>query len=211
VSTPAHGATPAGLRLAAARRARRLEVLTIAWNAVEFVLTVGLGVAAGSLALMAFGFDSVAEILASGAVLWTLQGELDVRRQRIALRLVACAFFLLASALAAGAIYNLVTAHRPDTSIPGIVYLAMAAVVMYGLARAKQRAELVNVNHPLVHEARVTLLDAGLATSVLLALLVNAAFDWWWADAVATLVVAAVAVVEGALAPKEHRSDQPVS
>jgi divalent metal cation (Fe/Co/Zn/Cd) transporter len=193
-------------RASASLRARRLEIATIVWNVAEIGVTIALGVSAGSLALIAFGLDSVAEIAASAAVLWTLRGTLDRQRERVALRLVAAAFFFLAAVLAAGGIHNLVSGHRPEESIPGIVYLALAAGVMYALSRAKRRAELTAVNHPLVHEARVTLLDAGLASGVLLALVANTAFGWWWADGVATLLVAAVAVVEGVMAPKEHES-----
>jgi divalent metal cation (Fe/Co/Zn/Cd) transporter len=192
----------------APRRARRLEQATIAWNILEIGVTVGLGIAAGSLALIAFGLDSIAEVLASGVVVWTLRGDLDRRRERIALRLVAAAFFLLAAVLAAGGVYNLATGHRPDSSIPGIIYLAVTAAVMYALARAKRRAELAAANHPLVHEARVTLLDSFLAVGVLVALVLNDALDWWWADSAAALLVAAAATVEGALALVDHESER---
>jgi divalent metal cation (Fe/Co/Zn/Cd) transporter len=193
----------------AARHAGRLELATIAWNILEVGVTLALGISAGSLALIAFGLDSIAEILASAAVLWTLRADLDRRREHAALRVVASAFFVLAAVLAVGAIYNLATGHRPDSSIPGIAYLAVTAAVMYGLARAKRRAELARVNHSLVHEARVTLLDAALATGVLLALVVNTAFDWWWADSVAALLVAAAAVIEGVMAPVAHEPERP--
>jgi divalent metal cation (Fe/Co/Zn/Cd) transporter len=191
--------------------ARRLEIVTILWNAVEMAVTIMLGVAAGSLALIAFGLDSVAEILASAAVLWSLRSDVARGRERFSLRLVAGAFFLLATVLAAGSIYNLATGHRPDSSLPGMLYLAVAATVMYGLARSKRRAALGVDNHPLVHEARVTYLDAILAVGVLLALLMNAALGWWWADSAAALLVAAMAVIEGAMAPIAHQSNDPSS
>ena len=195
----------------AVRRARNLELATIGWNVLEIGITIGLGIAAKSLALIAFGLDSIAEILASGAVLWTLHSDLGSRRERAALRLVAAAFFLLAALLVAGSVRNLALGHHPDTSVPGMVWLAMTAAVMFGLARAKRRAALAAVNHSLVHEARVTMLDAALASGVLLALIVNATLGWWWADSVAALLVAAMAVVEGVLAPVEHGFGRPVA
>jgi divalent metal cation (Fe/Co/Zn/Cd) transporter len=188
----------------AVRRTRNLELATIGWNVLEVGITIGLGIAAKSLALIAFGLDSIAEILASVAVLWTLRADLGSRRERAALRLVAAAFFLLAAVLVAGSVRNLALGHRPDTSVPGMVWLAMTAAVMYGLARAKRRADLTAVNHSLVHEARVTMLDAALASGVLLALVANATLGWWWADPVAALLVAGMAVIEGVLAPVEH-------
>jgi divalent metal cation (Fe/Co/Zn/Cd) transporter len=186
------------------RRAKRLEVATIAWNVLEVFVTIGLGIAAGSLALIAFGLDSVAEILASGAVLWHLRAGGGPERARRALRLVSIAFFALAAFLLAGGIRNLVVEQRPDDSPWGIAYLAITAGVMFGLAIAKKRLSATVESHPLVHEARVTFLDGILATSVLLALTANAALDWWWADPAAAILVAVVAIFEGLAAPREH-------
>ena len=185
-------------------RARHLEVATIVWNVLEVFVTIGLGIAAGSLALIAFGLDSVAEILASGAVLWSLRGDAGRERTRRALRVVALAFFALAAVLFVGGVRNLITEQHPGDSPFGIAYLAVTAGVMFGLAIAKQRLSRKVDNHPLVHEARVTFLDGILATSVLLALVVNSAFGWWWADPLAAIAVAVVAVFEGIAAPREH-------
>lgn len=186
------------------RRAKHLEIATIAWNVLEVFVTIGLGVAAGSLALIAFGLDSIAEILASGAVLWHLRAAGGPERSRRALRLVAAAFFALAAVLLLGGIRNLVVEQRAHDSSLGIAYLAITACVMFGLALAKQRVSATVKSHPLVHEARVTFLDGILATSVLLALTANSAFDWWWADPIAAILVAVVAILEGIAAPREH-------
>jgi len=188
----------------ATRRARRFEIATIAWNVLEVIVTIGLGAAAGSLALIAFGLDSVAEILASGAVLWHLRGDKGIERTRRALRIVALAFFALAAVLLVAGIRNLVIGHRPDESPFGIAYLALTGSVMFGLAIAKRRLSEKMHNHPLVHEARVTFLDGLLATAILLALASNSAFGWWWADPVAAIAVAVIAIFEGLAAPREH-------
>jgi len=176
----------------------------VAWNVLEVFVTIGLGVAAGSLALIGFGLDSLVEIFASVVVLWHLRGAGGRERTQRALWLVALAFFALATILTAGAIRDLVVGHRADASPLGIVYLGMTAVVMLLLALAKQRSSVALGNHPLAHEARVTLLDSALATGILLALAANAVLDWWWADPASALAVAAVAVSEGIAAPKEH-------
>jgi divalent metal cation (Fe/Co/Zn/Cd) transporter len=182
----------------------RLEYATIAWNVLEVVVTVGLGIAAGSLALIAFGLDSLVEVFASGVVLWHLRGNPGHERTQRALRLVAVAFFGLAAVLLGGAIRDVLTGHRADESIPGIVYLAVTAVVMFSLAATKRRVSVELGNHPLSHEARVTFLDGMLATAILLALAANVAFGWWWADTLAAAVVGVAAIFEGIAAPREH-------
>lgn len=186
------------------RRAKLLEIATIVWNVLEVFVTIGLGIAAGSLALIAFGLDSIAEVLASSAVLWHLRGNADPARSRRALRLVAAAFFVLAGVLLVGGVRHLVVEQRPDDSPAGIAYLAVTACVMLSLAFAKRRLSATVESHPLVHETRVTFLDGILATSVLLALVANSAFGWWWADPIAAIGVAVLAIFEGLAAPREH-------
>ena len=182
----------------------RLEYATVAWNVLEVFVTIGLGIAAGSLALIGFGLDSLVEIFASVVVLWHLRGGAGKERTQRALWLVAFAFFALAAVLLAGVVRDLVTDHRAGESPLGIAYLAVTAVVMFSLAVAKRRSSVDLDNHPLSHEARVTLLDGALATGILLALAVNAAFEWWWADPLAAAGIALVAISEGIAAPRHH-------
>ncbi|HEX6310405.1 MAG TPA: cation transporter [Acidimicrobiia bacterium] len=186
------------------RRALRLEYATVAWNALEVFVTIGLGIAAGSLALIGFGLDSLVEIFASAVALWHLQGAREPERTRRALWLVALAFFALAAVLFAGVARDLVTDHRAGESPLGIAYLGVTAVVMLSLAIGKRRTSAELDDHPLSHEARVTFLDSALATGILLALAANAALGWWWADTLAAALVGLVAVSEGIAAPREH-------
>ena len=171
-------------------------MVTIAWNVMEVVITIVLGVSAGSLALVAFGLDSFVEIFASGVVLWQLRGEAGSRTRK-AMLLVALAFFGLAVVLVVGAVSALATRHRADDSILGVVYLALTVVVMFSLARRKWRLADQLSNHPLAHEARITFLDGCLASGVLLALAATIALDWWWADPLAAVLVAAACIPEG--------------
>ena len=174
-----------------------MEWLTIAWNAVEAFITVGLGTAAGSLALVAFGVDSVLEIFASLVVIWQLEGDqADSARVRRAVRLVGVAFLLLGLFLITLATIRLIGQVHPDESPLGIVYLAATVVVMLALARLKHRVGVGLANEPLQAEARVTFLDAGLAAGILLALAVNGLFGWWWADSLAAAVIGVLALVE---------------
>lgn len=178
------------------RTALRLQYATIAWNAGEAVFTISIGVAAGSLALIGFGTDSVIEIFASVVVLWHLRGESHAHRTRRALRLVGWAFALLALTLGVAAIRDLGAGRAPGESWPGIVYLAVTAIIMFGLAAAKRRIAAGLGDEPFAAEAEMTLLDGWLSTATLIGLLLNALFGWWWADPLAGLLIALIATRE---------------
>ncbi len=187
--------------LATARRRRgyALQYLTVAWNLVEVVVTVALGLGAGSLALLAFGLDSLVEVFASGVVIWHLglpHEDGGGPRTRLALRLVAAAFAFLAVTLVVGSAHALWSGARPEPSAPGIAYLAITAVVMFSLARWKRSEGNVIGSEPLVREAAMTRIDGWLATGVLAALAANALLSWWWADPLAGAVVAVLAARE---------------
>lgn len=181
----------------AQRRALGLEYLTVAWNVMEVFVTISLGVAAGSLALVAFGLDSCVEIFASTVVLWHLRGDGTVHRTRRAMRFVAIAFFLLTAVLLAGAARSLLAHQEPGRSPLGIAYLALTCVVMLTLSWRKREVGKALDNHPLEHEARITFLDGLLAGAVLLALVLNAVAGVWWADPIAAVAVALAAIPEG--------------
>ncbi len=181
------------------RRALRLEYATIAWNVGEAVLTITLGVLAGSLALIGFGTDSIIELFASSVVVWHLAPRHAVdrpERTRRALRLVAVAFAALAVVLMLVSVRDLVVGRRPGESLFGIVYLAATAVVMFGLAVAKRRTADRLDSAPLRSEAAVTLLDGALAAATMIGLTMNSWLEWWWADPAAALVVGVAAATE---------------
>jgi divalent metal cation (Fe/Co/Zn/Cd) transporter len=177
----------------------RLEWATIAWNLGEAVLTIGLGIAAASLALIGFGSDSIIEVFASSVVVWHLAPGHEVdhpARTALALRLVGSAFALLSVVLLVFSLRDLLTQRVPDESIWGIVYLGVTACVMLGLAIAKRRVADRLDSAPLRSEASMTYLDAALAAGTMLGLLLNATLDWWWADPAAALLVAFAAANE---------------
>lgn len=179
------------------RTGRRLQRITIAWNLIEVFITIGLGIAAGSLALVAFGLDSLIEVFASLVVLWHMvEDQPDPTRDRRARRLVALAFATLAVYLLAAGLRALLTQAEPESSPLGIAYLGVTAVVMFSLAARKRRVGRDLDNQAFLAEARMTYLDGWLATAILAALALNTAFDWWWADPVAALVVALAAARE---------------
>lgn len=171
-------------------RGRRLEYATIAWNIMEVFVTIGLGVAAGSLALIAFGLDSLVEVFASAVVIWYIGNHHAEDRARHSLRLVAAAFGVLGLYLLGASIYNLVQGEVADSSPFGIAYLAVTACVMFGLATTKRRIARAARSEPLGAEAQLTFLDGWLATGILVALVLNAGWGLWWADPGAACLVA---------------------
>jgi divalent metal cation (Fe/Co/Zn/Cd) transporter len=188
-------------------RGRRLEIATIGWNLLEVFITIGLGLAAASLALIAFGLDSLVEIVASIVVIWYIGNHHAARRAMYALRLVSVAFAVLGVYLLATSIYNLEQGDVADSSPLGIAYLTLAASAMFALAHKKQALARAARSEPLAAEAHMTFLDGCLATSILVALVMNAVWAIWWADPAAALLVALFCFREAAANWSESRAD----
>lgn len=181
------------------RKALRLEYATIGWNVGEAVLTIALGSVAGSLALISFGTVSIVEVFASSVVVWHVRSGDDgdhAGRTSTALRLISSAFALLAVALIVAAISDLSGGRRAGHSPWGIAYLAVTAVVMFGLAIMKRSTAKKLDSGPLHSEATVTFLDGILSTTTLGGLALNAYVGWWWADPLAGLLVGLAALNE---------------
>jgi divalent metal cation (Fe/Co/Zn/Cd) transporter len=179
--------------------ALRLEYATIAWNIGEAVITIALGVAAASIALIGFGTDSLIEVFASAVVVWHVRPHHDrddPDRTRLALRMVSIAFVVLSAVLAVASIHSLIRGERADRSIPGIIYLAVTMIVMLTLAIAKRRTASRLSSAPLASEATLTFLDAILSASTLVGLALNGFLHWAWADPAAALIVAVAALRE---------------
>lgn len=197
MGTPASVPAPRVARLA--RRARRLSWVSLAWVTAEGLLGLAAGVAAGSLALIGWGLGSAIEGLASVVIIWRFSGanvhseQAEARAQRI----VAVSFFLLAPYLAVEAARRLATGEGPDASPLGIAVTATAVVLMPLLGRAKQRIGDELGSRATHGEGTQNVLCALQAGAVLVGLVAVAAFGIWWLDAVAALVVGAIAVREG--------------
>lgn len=188
--------SPGATEGAPERRALVLEYATVAWNVGEAVVTIALGSIAGSLALISFGTVSVIEVFASSVVVWHLKTPDDddhAARTGLALRLIASGFALLSLALITAAINDLASGRRAGESPWGIAYLAVTALVMFGLARLKGTTATQLGSGPLASEATVTFLDGILSATTLVGLALNAYIGWWWADPVAGLLVAVAA------------------
>src|SRR5829696_4399241 len=190
-----HSGNIAVNRAALVRRGLVLNWLTIAYNVVEAVVAIGVGVASSSVALLGFGLDSVIEVTASGAAQWRLRADLDAHRrarvERTTLRIIGWSFVALDSADA------LLNRELPERSLIGLVLLALSAVVMPVLARAKQRVARAMTSRALEADAMQTSLCAFLSVIALAGVALNATLGWWWADPVAALAMVPIIAKEG--------------
>jgi divalent metal cation (Fe/Co/Zn/Cd) transporter len=186
-------------RAALERRAKLLAWGGNAWHVVEFAIAVGAGIAAGSVALIGFGFDSVIEALAGGVIVWLFSGGRGSshRAERRAQQLIAASYALLVVYIGIEASRDLIGSQHPEASWVGIGLAAFTAPTMPLLARAKRNVGRKLSSSATVSEASQNMICAYLSIALLVGLLANALLGWWWADPTAALVIAAVAAKEG--------------
>lgn len=179
------------------RRAQWLAAASVVYNVVEAVIAITAGLVAGSVALVAFGLDSVVEVSSGLVILWQFRHRLPESRERQALRLMAVAFFALAGYVAFESVRALLGAHDPDVSRVGIGLALASLAVMPFLSWAQRRTGRALGSNAVVADSTQTLLCTYLSAVLLLGLVLNATLGWSWADPVAGLVIAAVAGKEG--------------
>ncbi len=178
------------------QRVRWLAWATVSWNVLEAVVAVVAGVSAGSIALVGFGLDSTIEVLSALVILWQFNVRDDRREQR-ALRLIAVSFFALATYVAVQSVIDLVGRSRPHHSPVGIGLAIASLIVMPVLARLKKRTGRQLASATVVADANQTKLCSYLSAVLLAGLVANTTLSWWWADPIAGLLIAALAVHEG--------------
>lgn len=179
------------------RRAQLLAGASVAYNAVEAVIAISAGLIAGSVALVGFGLDSIVEVSSGLIILWQFRHPLPESREQKALRLMALSFFGLAAYVTFESVKALATRHEPDSSSLGIALAAVSLAVMPFLSWAQRRTGRALGSNAVVADSTQTLLCTYMSAVLLAGLLLNATLGWWWADPIAGLVIAAVAVREG--------------
>ncbi|MEU7815576.1 cation transporter [Pseudonocardia sp. NPDC049154] len=179
------------------RRVRLLVAATITYNVVEAVVAISAGHVASSTALIGFGLDSVIEVASAAAVAWQFSGSDPEKRERAALRVIALSFFALAAYVTVESVRSLLGADEPEHSTVGIVLAALSLVIMPLLSAAQRRAGRELGSASAVADSKQTLLCTYLSGVLLVGLLLNGLVGWSWADPIAALVIAAVAVREG--------------
>lgn len=179
------------------RRAQLLAGASVAYNGIEAVIAIAAGLVAGSIALVGFGLDSIVEVSSGLIILWQFRHPLPESRERTALRLMAVSFFALAAYVSFESVRALVSGHDPDPSTVGIALAAASLVIMPFLSWAQRRTGRALGSNAVVADSTQTLLCTYLSAVLLVGLLLNATLGWSWADPIAGLVIAAVAVREG--------------
>ncbi len=187
--------SPNVVRAVAMRHGRNLEYLTIGWNSLEAIAAIGVGILAGSIALVGFGVDSVIEVSSGAIILWRLfAGD---HREKLALKLVGISLIALAVYVGFDAVKSLVLREPPEATYIGIGIAALSLVVMPLLARAKRSVATKLNSRAMMADSKQTDICAYLSAILLVGLLMNAVFGWWWADPVAALVMIPIIAKEG--------------
>lgn len=179
------------------RRAQLLAAASVAYNGIEAVIAITAGLVAGSVALVGFGLDSIVEVSSGLIILWQFRHRLPETREQQALRLMALSFFGLASYVTFESVRVLLTGADPDPSPVGIGLAAASLVIMPFLSWAQRRTGGALGSNAVVADSTQTLLCTYLSAVLLVGLVLNATLGWSWADPIAGLVIAAVAVREG--------------
>ncbi|PAZ15168.1 cation transporter [Streptomyces sp. SA15] len=193
------GPTPTR-RTQLARRIRLLVAATITYNVIEAIVALTAGTLASSTALIGFGLDSVIEVSSAAAVAWQFSAaDHAVRdaREKTALRIIALSFFTLAAYVTVDSVRALTGTGEAQHSTPGIVLAALSLAVMPFLSAAQRRAGRELGSASAVADSQQTLLCTYLSAVLLIGLLANSLLGWSWADPIAALVIAAVAIKEG--------------
>ena len=182
-------------------RSRRLNVATLAYNALEGIIGVAAGLSAGSVALVGFGIDSGIELAASCVALWRLSVDADHERreraERLSHRIIGALFIALALYVAIDGALSLWRGEAPRESRVGITLAAASVVIMPLLARAKRRVGIALGSRALTAESKQTSLCMWLSAILLAGLVLNATLGWWWADPVAALAMVPIIAREG--------------
>ena len=179
------------------RRAQLLAAASVSYNAVEAVIAITAGLVAGSVALVGFGLDSIVEVSSGLIILWQFRHPIPESRERTALRLMAFSFFGLAAYVTFESTRALIGGHEPDPSPVGITLAAASLVIMPFLSWAQRRTGRALASNAVVADSTQTLLCTYLSGVLLVGLVLNATLGWSWADPIAGLVIAAVAIREG--------------
>lgn len=183
----------------AARRARQLSWLSVAWMTAEGAAGLFAGLRASSISLIGWALSSVVEGLASVIVIWRLTGSrtLSQSSERTAQKAVAISFWLLAPYVAVESVLHLITQVEASSSRLGIILTTLSLIVMPLLGRAKRRLGRELESAATAGEGTQNLLCAYLGAAVLVGLVANALFGAWWLDPIIGLAVAVIAVREG--------------
>ena len=185
------------------REAFRLEWITVGWMVIEAVVAIGSGIMSGSLVLLAFGLDSIIELISAGVLLWRLSVELrhgqrfSESAERLAGRIGGALLFALAAYVVVTAGWNLWTAHRGEFSVPGFIVTLLAIPIMRYLATRKIDLADRLGSRALRADAVESITCGWLSVVAVVSLAAQAIFGAWWIDSVGSLAILWFLLKEG--------------
>ena len=179
------------------RRVRFIVAFTITYNVIEAIVAVWAGVAASSAALIGFGLDSVVEVLSAALIAWQFTRKHPERWEKVTVRAIGLAFFALAAYVITDAVLSLFSMEGPEHSPFGLAITALSLLIMPLLAWFEIRTGRELDSKSVLADAKQLILCIYLSGTVFVGLVLNSMFGWWWADSVAALVVAILAIREG--------------
>jgi divalent metal cation (Fe/Co/Zn/Cd) transporter len=194
-------------RAALSQRSLWLAYATAGYNLLEGGVAIAAGAAASSSALIGFGLDSFVEVSSAAVIIWQFRSRVPESKERPALRLIAVSFFALAAWVTVDAVRSLLGGGDADASPVGIGLAVASLIVMPLLVRAKRRTGRELASATVMADSTQTMLCTYLSGVLLVGLVLNAAFGWSWADPIAALVIAGVAVKEGVEAWRGEQCD----
>lgn len=178
------------------KRTLLLEYLTIAWNVFEGIAAMAIGLTSGSVSLFAYGLESSVEVFSSSVTVWELRGA-EKGRKKKALKMIGIAYLIVSAYIFIDAIKSLFEGHHAQQSPLGIIFLIITVIVMFTLGILKTDVGKKIKNVVVLADAKFSLIDAALSGTVLIGLILNALFGWWWMDQALALFLAGVAFREG--------------
>jgi divalent metal cation (Fe/Co/Zn/Cd) transporter len=185
------------------REVFRLEWLTVGWMVIEAVVALASGIAAGSLVLVAFGLDSVIELISAGVLIWRLSVELrngqafSEDAERIASRIGGALLLTLAAYVVVAAGWNLWSQQGEEFSWPGLIVTLLAIPIMRYLARRKLAFAEKLGSRALRADAIEAITCGWLSFVAVVSLAAQALFGFWWIDSVGSLAIVWLLVKEG--------------
>ncbi len=143
-----------------------LALFTIFYNLAEGLVSIFFGISDETLTLFGFGVDSFIEVMSGIGILamvLRIRQHPDTPRslrsqfEKTALRVTGTSFYLLAVGLGLTAIYNVFTAHKPETTLPGLIISIISIAVMWALVIGKRKVGRTLDSSPILADANCTM------------------------------------------------------
>lgn len=193
------------------RRIRIIVAITITYNVIEAIIALVAGTVASSAAIIGFGLGSIVEVLSAATIAWQFAAPDPERREKVALRVIAFAFFGLAAYVIVDAGLSLLGLRTAEHSPVGIALAAVSLAIMPFLSWFERRTGRELGSASAIADSKQTLICSYLSAALLVGLLLNSLLGWAWADSVAALFIAGFAIREGRQAWKGDTCAVPVS